>query len=300
MNDRIDDTVPPKAAALLRDWLSRSLAPGALAWLDDACAEVATGAPERGFFLSYGTAVHRCGKAGLELTAHDLEEAEALRPGWHPSDWSREQAARALLVLALPVLDEHGYDGTLMRLQETADVGEAAALCRALPILPNPRIHRRRAELGLRSNMTGVFEAVACRNPYPADWLEEPAWNQMVLKAIFVGSRLHRITGLDRRANPALSRMLADYAHERWSAGRPVDPELWRVVGPHADSEAVADLGRVLREGDEREKRAAALALWACPAEGAAELLMEAPELEQAARDGNLTWTDVERSDDQS
>ena len=68
----------------------------------------------------------------------------------------------------------------------------------------------------------------------------------MVLKALFVGSALRPIQGLDARANPPLARMLSDYAHERWAAGRPVSPELWRCVGRFADAAALADLQRVL------------------------------------------------------
>jgi hypothetical protein len=64
----------------------------------------------------------------------------------------------------------------------------------------------------------------------------------MVLKALFVGSTLGPIIGLDLRANAALARMLSDYAHERWSAGRPVSPELWRCVGPFASGPLLADL----------------------------------------------------------
>ncbi len=83
----------------------------------------------------------------------------------------------------------------------------------------------------------------------------------MVLKALFVGVALHPIAGLDDRANPALMRMLCDYAHERWAAGRAVSPELWRCVGPHADEAARADLERVLAEGEPGERKAAAWAL---------------------------------------
>ena len=67
----------------------------------------------------------------------------------------------------------------------------------------------------------------------------------MVLKALFVETTLAPIVGLDERANPELARILRDYAHERWAAGRPVSPELWRCVGPFAtDAAALDDLDR--------------------------------------------------------
>ncbi len=141
--------------------------------------------------------------------------------------------------------------------------------------------------------MRAVFEAVAHRSPYPRERFAENRWNHMVLKALFVGSRLHPIQGLDERANPPLARMLCDYAHERWAAGRPVAPELWRCVGPHADAEALADLQRVLATGDTTERKAAALALAACPDARAKELLAAAPELAQAVADRSLTWDNL-------
>lgn len=113
------------------------------------------------------------------------------------------------------------------------------ALCLALPLLPHPEQHRERAAEGVRSNMTAVLAAVALRNVYPAEQFDDPAWNQMVLKAAFEGLPFRTIYGLDERANPTLSRMLVDNAHERWAADRPVSPELWRPVGPFGEGEAV-------------------------------------------------------------
>lgn len=113
----------------------------------------------------------------------------------------------------------------------------------------------------------------------------------MVLKAIFVGSPLHLILGLDRRANPQLARMLADYAHERWAAKRPVTPELWRPVGRFADTGIVTDLEKVLTAPDSAQQEAAALACAQCPLPQAQELLARYPDLQSSINQGRLTWS---------
>ena len=127
-------------------------------------------------------------------------------------------------------------------------------------------LHLAQAREGARTAMRPVFEAVAHANPYPAEVFDEAGWNQLVLKALFIETTLAPIQGLDRRANPTLARMLCDYAHERWAAGRPVSPELWRCVGPWADAAMREDLARVLRTGDAAERQAARAALDAAPA----------------------------------
>ena len=164
----------------------------------------------------------------------------------------------------------------------TADVDELVAFYRGLPLYPDPPRHRARAAEGVRSNMVVVFEAVAHHNPYPAEELAEDAWNQMVLKALFVGAALDPIVGLDARANATLARMLGDYAHERWAASRPVSPELWRCVGPFASGPLLADLGRVLETGTPPERAAAVLALRSSPDPDARRLL-----------DRHATWRDA-------
>jgi len=110
-----------------------------------------------------------------------------------------------------------------------------------------------------------VFQAVAHRNPYPRETFAEDAWNQMVVKAFFMGSMLWPIQGLDDRANPRLARMLVGLAQERWAARRPVSGELWRCVVPHADSEGVAALTHGWNAGNDKERLAIALALRTAP-----------------------------------
>lgn len=281
-----------EVTGLFADWLQDRLSSEAWAWLSERLQAVSRG-DWQVLALGFGMVPRKLGKADLDLTAEQLDKARLARPGWDPSRWSIDQAARTLLVLSWPSEDPRAYVGTLDRLFAAGEVGELVALYQALPLLPHSKAHRLRAAEGIRTNMKAVFSAVAHHNPYPAEQLDETAWNQMVLKAIFIQVPLDPIVGLDRRANPALMRMMADYAHERWSASRPISPELWRCVGPYADDEALADLGRALLEGSRDHQRAAALALASCPHPGAREWLKGFPELAREITVGTINWSTI-------
>lgn len=274
---------------LLLHWLSSRLAPPALEWLNAQAVAVRGADRDGDLYLSFTLVPRKTGKADLLLSTEELAAARAARAGWDPSDLSVDQAARLVLLLATQTPADR-FAHRLEQLCVTADVAELVLLYRGLPLYPEPERYRLRAAEGIRTNMRAVFEAVAHRNPYASEQLPEDAWNQLVLKALFVGSALHPIVGLDRRANPRLARMLSDYAHERWSASRPVSHELWRCVGPFAEGDLVDDLARVLAKGSPPEKQAAALALSASPDPNAAVLLRAAPELSAAIAAGTLSW----------
>jgi hypothetical protein len=247
------------ASDLLDDWLAARLAAEPLEWLRAKVHAASIGGPDAAFLLAFSTAARRVGRANLELSPDEKVAAFTARRGWQPGPWSVDQAARTRLVLALPSDDAAAHRKTLDGLFDDADLGEQVALYQALPLLPHPEQHRERAAEGVRSNMKSVFEAVALRNPYPAESLDEAAWNQLALKVVFLGSPLHLVDGVDERVNLPLARMLSDLAHERWAAKRPVPPELWRCVGPVADGRLLADLERVIATGSKRERAAAAL-----------------------------------------
>jgi hypothetical protein len=211
-------------------------------------------------YRAFSLCSHRIEKQPLCLTASEIDIALKARPGWHPQDLRTDEAARLYLLL-ISAGDPDAFFRRIERLYATADVNELVTLYRGLPLYPEPERYRLRAAEGIRSNMRVVFEAVAHNNPYPGEQLPGIAWNQMVLKALFVGVPLYPIMGLDERASPELARMLCDYAHERRSAGRPVNPELWRCVGPFATGSALDDLQHVLETGTHLERAAAALAL---------------------------------------
>lgn len=274
---------------LLNQWLERRLAADARDWLNQSLQRLRGAEGDADLFRLVSLVARKLGKADLTPTAQELKEAEAARSGWDPRDWSLDQAGRILMLLV-----GGGSGETLVRrldqLCATADVGELVAFYRGLPLYPDPPLHRLRAAEGLRSNMKAVFEAVSHRNPYPSEQLTDAAWNQLVLKSIFIGSPLQDVVGLDRRSNAELARMLCATAHERWAAGRPVTPELWRCVGPYARGEMLADLSQVLEKGTEPERAAAALALASSPDPAATGLLCAYPELSAAVSENKLSW----------
>ena len=250
-------------AALLHEWLERRLDAPARTWLDESVAAVEAATTDRDLYRCVSLVSRKLGKAPLALDDVELSQAGETRANWDPSLWTVDQAARVRLLLAASA-DVDTFVRRLDQLCATADVDELVAFYRGLPLYPDPPRHRMRAAEGLRSNMLSVFDAVAQRNPYAAEQLSQEAWNQMVLKALFVGSTLDGVVGLDERANADLARMLGDYAHERWAAGRPVSPELWRCVGPFATGALIDDLAKVRDSGTPPERAAVEAALRRC------------------------------------
>lgn len=112
----------------------------------------------------------------------------------------------------------------------TGDNDERIAVLRALSRLPGPERFVPLAVSACRTNVVPVFAAIACDNPFPAAHFPEPAFNQMALKAVFLGVAIDGIAGLPDRITPELVRMAAAYASERRAAGRPVPEDCARLA----------------------------------------------------------------------
>ncbi|HET6569331.1 MAG TPA: EboA family metabolite traffic protein [Rhodothermales bacterium] len=294
MDGTVEQADVGRASELLTRWIGRRSDEKGLAWLREKRQQIAGGAPDRIFFTAFSAVPRYLGKADLSISDDDALEAESVRWGWRPRTWSVDQAARTLLLLALPA-ETDAYVQRINRIFPAADMGELVALYQSLPLLPYPELFIPRAAEGLRSSADPVFNAVALNNPFPADYLDEPAWNHLVLKAVFVGSPLHKIEALDRRANPELARMLVDYVHERWAASRTFTPELWRLVGRFADQAMLGDVEKALRSDHKLQREAAALALFDANNGEAKRILEKEPDLYQRLQSGELTWQSLSR-----
>ena len=232
--------------ALLDSWLNRQLADDAAAWLRETLQRSELdGAGTRALFIAFSLTGRRCGRVDLLVNDSDKKAADAARPLWNPSGWSLDQVVRTRLVLAIPATEPRVWLTIMDQLFAAAGLEELVALYQALPLLPHQALLAPRIAEGLRSNMTAVFNAVALNNPSASEQLTIDAWNQLILKALFVNSPVKRIVGAERRANGVLAQMLIDYARERYAAKRPIPVDLWDAARPGCDARQRVDLDQL-------------------------------------------------------
>lgn len=275
------------ARTILRECLRARLGEAQIRWFDDQLAALASDPSDKALHIALGMVPRRLGKADLDAGPEARARLAALIPGWSLDGWSVADAARVLLVSIQPA---EGFAERFRSLCQTADVAEAVTLYRGLPLYPAAEALEQQVGEGLRTNIRAVFEAITHGNPYPQQYFDTHRWNHMVIKALFIDSRLAPIVGLDARANEDLARIMIDFAHERRAAGRPVPWEIWRCVGPFARGPMIDDLAATLDRGGARDREAAVLALAASPDPAAADVLARVPELRDAASRGELSW----------
>lgn len=147
-------------------------------------------------------------------------------------DWQASDLGRALLLIdGCARVPSAELVETLYR---NGDETERSAIVRALVLLPEPEALKGVALEAGRTNSASLFAALALDNVYPDRHYSDHEFNQLVLKALFMGLPIGRIAGLEHRANPELARMCEDFYDERTAAGRPAPFDIWLAMIPHA------------------------------------------------------------------
>jgi len=256
-------------------------------WLND---KVANATNTTQFNLAFAATPRKTGKAQIRITAAEIRAVQKLREGLSIENWTIDRLCRVWLLLHLYVADKDAYVRNIENLFLTADMNEQVALYSALPLFAYPEYWQKRCAEGIRSNIGDVLEAIMCNNPYPAEQLPQPAWNQLVLKAFFTEKPVNEIIGLDARRNRELAYILHDYAHERWAAHRAVNPLLWRCVASFVDEQIFPDIEKIAASKDKAEQMAAALVCRESDYPPAKTLLHKNPALQLWAESTALSW----------
>ena len=187
--------------------------------------------PQTSAFYRVFTALPRfVGKQLIEVPTDMAFTLERIRPGFTVVGWTLDRLARVWWLLQLPADDQTTYVSTISQLFKAGELNELVTLYSALPVLAHPEAWRFQATEGIRNNIADVQSAIMLHNPYPADYFDEAAWNQMILKAFFTDKDVTQIIGLDERKNAHLAATLTDYVAERRAAGRSLPANIERLM----------------------------------------------------------------------
>jgi len=254
--------------------LEKRASADAMAWLKDEVERQRAGFEQRPFYYAFSGVSRHFNKSAevcVELSDEERAQLEAEVKDFSVHGWDEFRLARVLLLLVLGEQEEEVFRSSLAALLNTADLRESAAIFSSFALFLPGGIAEEvmaadrttwlvgLARDGLRTNIVDIYDAIALDNPFPARAFFDDAWNQMVLKALFISRPLFRIVGIDERANLTLAEAMSNLAHERWAAGRWVSPELWRSCANFLTETIVDDLTRVAATDEPGQREAVAL-----------------------------------------
>ena len=165
----------------------------------------------------------------LALSPAELDELRAAAPGIGFERWTRDDAARALLLIARRNSGRTGdaFVDDALGCFEQGDAREQQSWLRAVALLPEAGAFLPLAIDACRTNILPVFEARRVRESvsgahFPGAQLQPAGAEGAVQRR---RARAHRRTGR-RGSTPSSSRMARDYAAERRAAGRIVPADI--------------------------------------------------------------------------
>lgn len=217
-------------AAYLLHLIERHDANNLCDWLAEAirCASAVHFRDEE-FHQHFAAAGRRFARLPPDPEATQLTQLR-VAGAYAPEHWAAADHARTLLLThalhALPYDAHVAFVGSLYRMGDNA---EQHAVLRSLILLPEPARFVDIGVNGCRSNVRDVFETIACENAFPAQHFPPLHFNQLVLKALFIGVPAARVVGLQERHTAELARMVSDYVSERTAAGRSVSADAFAL-----------------------------------------------------------------------
>lgn len=264
--------------------------PDVYQWLEEKAALIGEEKGGAQLNLAFAAVPRKTGRHIIKLTEDESEGIAEVYKLFSIDDWTIDRLGRVWLLMQVDDIEKDIYLKKIEDLFKGAEMNELAALYSSLFFLAFPEEWIKQCAEGIRSNIGLVLEAIMYNNPYTVIYLDDLAWNQLVMKAFFTDKDVKRIIGLDERANKELALILVDYANERWSAHRTVNPQLWRLVSSFIDETNFENIEKAFKGGDSKEKQAAALACFYSNYPPAKNLLDNDQDLKSNIQENKLNW----------
>ncbi|MBU2902878.1 EboA domain-containing protein [Maribacter dokdonensis] len=267
-------------------------APDSVAWLKGKIESLKENKSSKDLFMTYSLLNVKFDAANV-ISFDALDTTSSRYLSGHKA--TMLQVSRIYFLAEVLSQDIEFYTPKVANIIQVADTGELETFLKYLVLLPNPEAYKQTAVEALRTNIATIFDAISLNNPYPAEYFNDQQWNQMFLKAAFMERDLSQIASIDERANEDLARIISDYAHERWAAGRKIDPLFWRPVSKFLNEQLLGDMKTLLNSDDVIENLAGALCCYYSENEKALALLNGKPELKHKIADGHTTWNTIKQ-----
>ncbi len=274
----------------LLELLNENIPVGIQDWIAEKKEKIVSSASAKELYLTYSLLA---GKIANSEVLSLPEEGNAITAYLEMHEATTLELARIYLLVC--VLEENNvyFSPKVANLIQVADTSELETFLKFLSFLPNAEDFKSPAVDALRTNISTVFDAISCKNPYPSSYFNDQQWNQMYLKAAFMQRDLSEILDVDKKANEDLARIISDYAHERWAASRDVDPLFWRPVSKFLNEILLKDMRRLLSSSKVKENMAGALCCYHSDSSEAMGLLNAYPELKEQVESGAIRWESI-------
>ncbi|MBT8185367.1 MAG: EboA domain-containing protein [Eudoraea sp.] len=259
----------------------------AVNWIGEHLEKIISTTSAKDLYLTYSLL---SGKVDRRKTIEFPDSPEAVNRYLEAHGADLLQISRIYLLVKVLEQNPEYFIPKVAKLIQLADTGELETFLKFLILLPHAEQFKDVAVEALRTNIATVFDAIALNNPYPSKYFNDQQWNQMYLKAAFMQRNLNEIVDVEKRANKELTRIISDYAHERWAASRDIDPVFWRPVSNFIEGTVLEDMKHLLESDKPEEVAAAAICCYYSDKAAAKELLAEYPEIKSKVKSKKISW----------
>lgn len=152
-------------------------------------------------------------------------------PELQGKEWKAIELARfQSLANLLQALEQKKRRGVLETCLRYADDNEKQAICKGFCLLdPAGECQSSIANL-CRTNNRDLFAAIALENSWPAQHFSDMSFEQMLLKALFLGLDINKVVGVKERHSQRMSRLAFDYLSELIAANRTWPPSIYTSI----------------------------------------------------------------------
>ncbi|WP_276391107.1 EboA domain-containing protein [Eudoraea chungangensis] len=269
--------------------LNKNLSVETQQWYHEKVSQIIEKKSAKDLYLFYSLLRREIPKDSILVNSLSKEDQEII----HLEKINLLELSRIVVLIKILLADESFFSSKVSKLIEVADTSELEAFLKYLVYIPNPSTYRSVGVEALRTNIETIFCAIALNNPYPSSYFNDQQWNQMYLKAAFMQLDLSKILDIDKRSNRDLTRIISDYAHERWAASRKIDPYFWRPVSGFMEAIVLGDMKHLLQSEDKAENYAAALCCLNSESPDALELLDKYPEIKKEISSKSISWNNL-------